>query len=1241
MSIKLHMKFKFPFIIIFQLILLVSISACRNIGSVSMNFFGSKDISFSPATQNIFEEAGSGSVLVTLKEAATSETIVNYQIVAASADNSDYIVADGTLTFAVGEISKTITFSIVNDAAIETDEVFSIRLVSMSKKGKIKTISEAHPVTILDNDLPAGTVLEVTSSSADGAYRVGSVVSIQVVFSQVVTVNTSGGSPQLLLETGATDRLVNYSSGSGTNTLTFNYTVQAGDTSSDLQYFDVNSLTLNGSSIKNSGRNNMILTLPTLPSSDSLAQNKNLVIDTTDPAAPTGFSDGIIYYSATVSSPFLQVASTDAGGSGIAGYEIKMGTTLGGTEVTDWVSSGNTLWAQIVASFNPFTRYFTSIRAIDNAGNKSSVVDGDGWWSLNQSKLTDEKSYPLRLQTRNKNFGTVLSVSDDGLTLAVGQPSEDYDQNGLNVTKSAGAVFVYTYAGGVWNFVQKVVAPSREEFAAFGTTVGISSNTLVVGATGDKFDSAGLNPLVTAGAVYVYELSGGVWTFSQKVTPTGTNARRINDQFGGELLLSGTNLFVGSKNGYDELGSNPLTEAGSVFYFRKVGSQWVQGQKIVATGTNARMASDYFGSQCWNNCLAMSDDTLVVGAPGQDYDAVGGAMLSNAGAAYTFVYNSTTNLWEPEAKIVSSGLNGRLAGDGFGESIALDQDTLFVAAPYQAYDAAGGSFTSSAGAVYAFGRSGSVWTQTQKIIGEGVGGRGANENFGRGLGFDGVNLLVGSASGRDAAGGNFIGASGAVTHYTFGTTWGLHNKYLASHRASSDFFGQYLDLKSGHLVIAATSHALDANGLNSMQGSGAIFSFALSGSNYVEESKLVLVPISGSLRHGASGGESGSNVALSEDQQTMVVNAQDGTVSGLLVYVRSGNTWILEQKISLPLSQFQLNSYELAISSDRIVIGFPDDTFDSAGANPIAFAGSVVVYKKTAGVWSLEQKITPTGVNARGIFDNFGTSLVLSGNNLIVGSKNSYDAAGANNVMYAGAIWHFEFDGATWTQRQKIVAPVRTSSTFGLYTAISGSTLVVSEYGNTHVYKYDGASWALEQTLALSGLGANLGGPVAIDGNRLVVGSTSHEYDLNDANQVSGAGAAWTFTRSGVLWTQESKLVASGVNARQVSDNFGYSVSISGDLIAVGAPYTEIDHNGLTPVENSGSIYLFQLTGTGWNLQQRLVPTGLNARNANDRFGADLKIVNRTLVVGSPGHDFDISGDDPAYNSGAVYVYYH
>ena len=117
---------------------------------------------------------------------------------------------------------------------------------------------------------------DVTSSTADGTYGLGATVSVQVVLSKVVNVT---GTPQLTLETGVTDAVVNYASGSGTTTLTFTYTVAAGHTSADLDYVATTSLALNGGTVRDVGGNDATLTLPAPGAAGSLGANKALVVD--------------------------------------------------------------------------------------------------------------------------------------------------------------------------------------------------------------------------------------------------------------------------------------------------------------------------------------------------------------------------------------------------------------------------------------------------------------------------------------------------------------------------------------------------------------------------------------------------------------------------------------------------------------------------------------------------------------------------------------------------------------------------------------------------------------------------------------------------------------------------------------------------------------------------------------------------------------------------------------------------
>ncbi|NDB05967.1 MAG: hypothetical protein EBX95_09535, partial [Acidimicrobiia bacterium] len=127
----------------------------------------------------------------------------------------------------------------------------------------------------IDNTAPAVTSV---TASADGTYIIGQTVLIDVVFDDTVTVNTTNGTPTLLLETGTTDRNASYVSGSGTTTLRFSYTVQDGDLSTDLSYVSTSSLSANGGTMTDVNGNTATLALPTIGFPASLQARSAVVV---------------------------------------------------------------------------------------------------------------------------------------------------------------------------------------------------------------------------------------------------------------------------------------------------------------------------------------------------------------------------------------------------------------------------------------------------------------------------------------------------------------------------------------------------------------------------------------------------------------------------------------------------------------------------------------------------------------------------------------------------------------------------------------------------------------------------------------------------------------------------------------------------------------------------------------------------------------------------------------------------
>ncbi|MFZ2193218.1 MAG: chitobiase/beta-hexosaminidase C-terminal domain-containing protein [Candidatus Moraniibacteriota bacterium] len=148
----------------------------------------------------------------------------------------------------------------------------------------------------------APTVTNVTSVYPVGTYGAGTVIPIEISFSENVNVT---GTPQLALWVTENNRWVNYTSGSGTDTLVFEYTVISGDASANLDYSGTDALRAAhdfAGTIMDEAGNDAVLELATPNSEHSLGYNRSYVIDTTKPTISSVDSDGASYDSST-SSP--------------------------------------------------------------------------------------------------------------------------------------------------------------------------------------------------------------------------------------------------------------------------------------------------------------------------------------------------------------------------------------------------------------------------------------------------------------------------------------------------------------------------------------------------------------------------------------------------------------------------------------------------------------------------------------------------------------------------------------------------------------------------------------------------------------------------------------------------------------------------------------------------------------------------------------------------------------------------
>ena len=137
------------------------------------------------------------------------------------------------------------------------------------------------------------------------------------------------------------------------------------------------------------------------------------------------------------------------------------------------------------------------------------------------------------------------------------------------------------------------------------------------------------------------------------------------------------------------------------------------------------------------------------------------------------------------------------------------------------------------------------------------------------------------------------------------------------------------------------------------------------------------------------------------------------------------------------------------------------------------------------------------------------------------------------------------------------------------------------------------------------------GNAVALSGDTAVVGA-----ELKAVADDSHAGAAYVFTRTGTTWSQQAKLTAADAAA---SDNFGSSVALSGDTALVGAARKAFGGTGSV----AGAAYVFTRTGTTWSPQAKL--TAADAA-MNDQFGRSVSLSGDTALIGAPGKTVAWSG---------------
>jgi len=397
--------------------------------------------------------------------------------------------------------------------------------------------------------------------------------------------------------------------------------------------------------------------------------------------------------------------------------------------------------------------------------------------------------------------------------------------------------------------------------------------------------------------------------------------------------------------------------------------------------------------------------------------------------------------WSQILKAVASD---RGSADYFGWSVALSGDYAIIGAPFQ-----DSGDNQNAGTAYIFRNFNGQWKEVKNLAPP---VRQANDNFGWSVDISGDFAIVGAAGEQ--------GASGAV--YIFEKNkggednWGEAKKVRASTPAFGDMFGYSVSISGEYAIIGAHLESEDPFETNTATASGSAYIFfrGFGGPDNWGQAKKLTAPVR------AEGDNFGISVAISgnhaivgahsEDQDASEANTLENSGSAYIFVKGEGgpDNWSLVKKLTATARS--ANDYfgrSVSISGNYAAVGAYWEDDDATEATPLGEAGSAYIFGKdqgSAGNWGVVKKVTASARNAG---DNFGVSVCISGDFLIVGSNFADDSAGSNMLSASGAAYIFSKNqggAGTWGFVKKITpSAMENNDHFGYSVAITNAYVFV------------------------------------------------------------------------------------------------------------------------------------------------------------------------------------------------------
>lgn len=445
--------------------------------------------------------------------------------------------------------------------------------------------------------------------------------------------------------------------------------------------------------------------------------------------------------------------------------------------------------------------------------------------------------------------------------------------------------------------------------------------------------------------------------------------------------------------------------------------------------------------------LAVSDSTMVIGAPSEDSNSTGtnGNQKNNSGynSGAVYVFTKVGDDWRQQAYLKSSnsGLN-----DSFGYSVSIFEDTIVVGAPNEDSNSTtvNGSQNNDkawdSGAVYIFTREKGVWRQKSYLKAPNAG---FGDGFGTSVSINGNNLVVGAPY-ED---GDFINKYGeelldkksdAGAAYIFnksGEDWVFQKHVYASNANPGDNFGHAVAIEGNRIVIGADKEGGNGKGIipnqddNSKLGAGAAYVFELQGNTWSQTKYLKASNADKYDRFGYSVSIAADNIAIGAigESSCCIVNENlqynnfVPNSGAVYVFNSSSGSWI--QKAYLKASNTSAQyffGHSVSISKDKLVVGSPQEASFATGVNGndsnsfAGYSGASFIYTKSGDSWQLHTYVKASNTDGG---DMFGASTAIYKNTLLIGSKlEDSGSSGVNGsqdndlLSDSGAVYSFDLN---------------------------------------------------------------------------------------------------------------------------------------------------------------------------------------------------------------------------------------